>query len=93
LIECKNTKQAKVMYDFHFDSKNYLDKQLPKHIKRGEFISNNLEQLSRKVNINLKGFTVSPIVISSYQLPVKYLHDIEIPIYSFQEIKRVRLFD
>jgi hypothetical protein len=93
LIECKNTKQAKVMYDFHFDSKSYLEKQLPKHIKRGEFISNNLEQLSEKVKVDLKGYTVSPIVISSYQLPVKYLHNIEIPIYSFQEIKRVRLFD
>lgn len=93
LIECKNTKQAKVMYDFHFDSKNYLEKQLPKHIKRGEFISNNLEQLSEKVNIDLKGYTVAPVVISSYQLPVKYLHDIEIPIYSFQEIKREGLFD
>ncbi len=88
LIECKNTKQAKVLYDFHFDSKNYLEKQLPKHIKRGEFISNNLEQLSKKVNIDLKGYTISPIVISSYQLPVKYLYDIKIPIYSFQEIKR-----
>ena len=92
LIECKNTKQAKVMYDFHFDSKNYLEKQLPKHIKRGEFISNNLEQLSVKINIDLKEFTVSPIVISSYQLPVKYFHDLEIPIYSFQEIKRESLF-
>ncbi len=93
LIECKNTKQAKVMYDFHFDSKNYLEKQLPKHIKRGEFISNNLDQLSKKLNIDLKGYTVCPILISSYQLPVKYLHEIEIPIYSFQEIKRVRLFN
>ncbi|MFB9080582.1 YecA family protein [Flavobacterium procerum] len=92
LIECKNTKQAKVMYDFHFDSKNYLEKQLPKHIKRGGFISDNLEQLSKKINVDLNGYTVSAIVISSYQLPVKYLHNIKIPIYSFQEIKRERLF-
>lgn len=92
LIECKNTKQAKIMYDFQYDAKNYIEKQLPKHINRGVFISNNLEILSRKIDKNVVGFEVKPIVISSFQLPIKFIQEVKIPIYSFSEVKRLQLF-
>lgn len=92
LIECKNTKQAKIMYDFQNDAKNYIDKQLPKHINRGNFINSNLETLSKKIGKDVTGYNVKPIVISSYQLPVKFIQDIPISIYSLNEIKRSGLF-
>lgn len=92
LIECKNTKQAKIMYDFQNDAKNYIDKQLPKHVNRGNFIKYNLETLSKKIGKDVIGYNVQPIVISSYQLPVKFIQDVPIPIYSFTEIKRLNLF-
>ncbi|MXN93215.1 hypothetical protein GR160_18455 [Flavobacterium sp. Sd200] len=92
LIECKNTKQAKIMYDFQNDAKNYIDKQLPKHVNRGNFIKYNLETLSKKIGKDVIGYNVQPIVISSYQLPVKFIQDVPIPIYSFTEVKRSKIF-
>lgn len=92
-IECKNTKQAKIMYDFSSDIKNYLTKQLPKHITRGVWLKENIKQLSEKFNLDLSNFAVKSIVISSYQLPIKFIEEIPIPIYSLSEIKRKKTFN
>jgi hypothetical protein len=32
------------------------------------------------------------MVVSSYQLPIKFLEETELPIYSFNEIKRSQIF-
>jgi hypothetical protein len=32
------------------------------------------------------------MIISSYQLPVKFLNETDLPIYSFNEIKRTKFF-
>ncbi|MBA9072606.1 hypothetical protein GGR22_000732 [Flavobacterium gossypii] len=92
LIECKNTKQVKILYDFQNDARNYIDKQLPKHLNRGNFITANLNQLSNKIGIDVNDYEVLPIVISSYQLPIKFLQSLPIPIYSFTQIKREKVF-
>lgn len=91
-IECKNTKQVKIMYDFSSDIRNYLTKQLPKHITRGVWLKENIKQLSEKFNLDLSNFVVKSIVISSYQLPIKFIEEIPIPIYSLSEIKRKKIF-
>lgn len=91
-IECKNTKQAKVIYDFQRDIGNYLNKQLPKHISRGKWLEVNKEQLDAKFNKSFVDYKVITLVISSFQLPVKFTNDIEIPLYSFNEIKTKVIF-
>ncbi|WP_299114101.1 hypothetical protein [uncultured Winogradskyella sp.] len=91
-IECKNTKQAKIMYDFQRDVKNYADKQLPKHVARNDWLVDNIKQLSKRFNKNVDDYKVKSIVIASYQLPIKFLEKTKLPIYSFNEIKRSQIF-
>lgn len=91
-IECKNTKQAKIMYDFQNDIKNYLNKQLPKHLQREKWLIENLNEVLIKFKIDISKFDVKSIVISSYQLPIKFMEKVEIPIYSFNEVKMDTIF-
>jgi len=91
-IECKNTKQAKIIYDFQRDIDNYTDKQLPKHISRGNWIEQNLNQVTEKFNFPAENYKVVTLVISSYQLPIKFIKESEIPLYSFAEIKHKNIF-
>lgn len=92
-IECKNTKQAKIIYEFQRDAKNYIDKQLPKHKGRSKWLQENLPFLSSRFNYDFSEFKVHSMLISSYQLPVKIIQDVkEISIYSFNEVKRVQYF-
>jgi hypothetical protein len=92
LIECKNTKQAKIMYDFQRDVRNYTEKQLPKHVARNNWLVNNIKQLSEKFSKNVDDYKIKSMVVSSYQLPIKFLEETELPIYSFNEIKRSQIF-
>ena len=92
-IECKNTKQAKIMYDFQNNIKNYIKKQLPKHVNREKWLNNNIEQLKNVFNLPSDEYKIKSVVISSFQLPVKYIHQIPIPIYSFNEIKEKQIFN
>ena len=72
-IECKNTKQAKIIYDFWKDIKNFTEKQLPKHINREKWLSNNLSVVSQRINKDVSGFKVKSIIVSSSVLPVKFV--------------------
>ena len=86
-IECKNTKQAKIMYDFQNSIRNYIDKQLPKHLNRGAWIENNLDKISGAIKVNLNSYKVESLVITSNQVPVKFIESLPIEIYSFNELK------
>ena len=79
------------MYDFQRDIKNYTEVQIPKHIKRHKWLTKNINQLSDKFGRNVASYKVKSIVIASYQLPIKFLDKIKIPIYSFNEIKRTQI--
>lgn len=92
-LECKNTKQAKIMYDFQNDLKNYIGRQLPKHINRGKWINENIEQLIKAFSLKGQKWSVESIVISSHQLPIKFMSEVPIPFYSFNEIKRENIFN
>ncbi|MEK6152166.1 SEC-C metal-binding domain-containing protein [Flavobacteriaceae bacterium 3-367] len=91
-IECKNTKQAKIMYDFQNDLKNYVGRQLPKHINREKWINENIEQVIQAFKLPDGDWSVESIVISTYQLPIKFMSKIPIPFYSLNEIKRESFF-
>ena len=67
------TKQAKIIYDFWKDIKNFTEKQLPKHINREKWLSNNLSVVSQRINKDVSGFKVKSIIVSSSVLPVKFV--------------------
>ena len=91
-IECKNTKQAKIMYDFQNSLRNYLKKQLPKHEYRDNWLKDNIEKVLTAFNIENQNYKVKSIVVSSYQVPIKFIKKTKIPIYSIQELKRGEVF-
>ncbi len=91
-IECKNTKQAKIMYDFQNDLKNYFEKQIPKHLNREEWLKKNVNIVLEVFRIGSKNFKVKSVVISSYQLPIKFMKKTKTPIYSLNEIKMNNIF-
>ena len=93
-IECKNTKQAKIIYEFQRDAKNYINKQLPKHNERTKWLTDNLTFLSDKFNYDLSDFKVEPYLISSFKLPLKLVQNIEnVSIFSFNEIKQRKVLN
>ncbi|KIX20705.1 hypothetical protein SY27_12495 [Flavobacterium sp. 316] len=92
-IECKNTKQAKIIYEFQRDAKNYIEKQLPKHRNRTLWLRNNLTFISERFKFDFSEFRVKPYLISSYSLPIKLIKSIEdIEIFSISEVKRKKIF-
>lgn len=92
-IECKNTKQAKIIYEYYMNSKNYIDDKLPLHSNRKIWLENNLEKLSEIFKCDFTNFKVKSILISSYQLPLNLVKNIDsIDIYSLSEIKRKNIF-
>jgi hypothetical protein len=91
-IECKNTRHAKIMYDFQRDLKNYVTLQVPKHIRRHSWLGANQDKVIEKFGLRKKNYKVVSMIISSYQLPVKFLNETDLPIYSFNEIKRTKFF-
>lgn len=93
-IECKNTKQAKIIYEFQRDAKNYLNKQLPKHQNRTEWLNNNLDYLNTRFKYDFSDFKVKSFLISSYSLPIKLIQNIDdINIVSFGNVKRNKIFE
>lgn len=91
-IECKNTRQAKIMYDFQRDLKNYVDLQVPKHIRRHNWLNENRDRVIEEFNLKKNEYKIISLIISSYQLPVKFLNATDLPIYSFNEIQRTKFF-
>lgn len=91
-IECKNTKQVKIMYDYHNDLKNYINKQIPKHLNREQWLKHNIEKVKNHFNLQKGLWEVKSIVISSSQLPIKFIYETPFPFYSLNEIKRNQLF-
>ena len=91
-IECKNTKQAKIMYDFYSHSKNYIEKQLPKHLNRDKWLNQNRNKLQEVFSIEGEDYEIISLIISSHLLPVKYMQKISIHVYSFNEIKEKSVF-
>lgn len=91
-IECKNTKQAKIMYDFQNDLKNYFEKQIPKHLNREKWLKKNINDVLQVFKIERNNFKVKSVIISSYQLPIKFMEKTKIPIYSLNEIKMNSIF-
>ena len=88
-IECKNTKQTKIIYEFSVSIQNYIEKQLPKHLNRVQWVINNKSVLSERFGADLSSYEVKSLLVSSFQLPLKLLENInDVEVYSLNELKR-----
>jgi hypothetical protein len=87
LLEIKNTKQAKVTYEFRRDIENYLNDLIPKHDKRVKWIIANKEKINSIVDFDTTDYSVYSAIISSSTLPVKYLDTPPMPVISFSELR------
>lgn len=90
-IECKNTIQSKLTYDFKMEIDNYLGVNgkpglIEKHIKRHQWLAGNIEQVQNKLLLSAKP-QIKSLVISNNILPLKYFKTVPIPITSFYELK------
>lgn len=96
LIECKKTAVAKNVkqlvdeIDHLFGSDNKKG-WLIKHEERLNWLRNNIDFLEQKFGLELKGYSIDAVVLSSEQIPTKFLMDSELPfsIVSFYEIQEV----
>ncbi len=90
-IECKNTIQAKLTYDYKMEMDNYLgvdgkEGLIEKHIKRHRWLEENIEQVQIKLAFPNKP-TIKSLVISKNILPLKHLKPVEMPMFSFYDLK------
>jgi hypothetical protein len=94
-IECKNTGQSKVAYEFHLEIMDYLGKPgknglIRKHVNRDQWLRDNLEQVLQKLKVEADYRLIS-LVISNHVLPTAILRTIPLPTISFYELKKFGL--
>jgi hypothetical protein len=90
-IECKNTVQSKLTYEYKMEFDNYLgvngkEGLINKHIKRHNWLQENINYVQEKLELPIKPEIIS-LVISSNVLPLKHFKPVEIPIIAFHELK------
>lgn len=91
-IECKNTHQAKVAYDFKMEIDTYLGIPpkgglIAKHVNRDKWLNENKSLVLSKLRIG-ESYTIYSLVVSKHVLPTKFLRPIAIKLISFHELKR-----
>lgn len=90
-IECKNTSQSKIAYDFKREIDTYLgrnkdDGLIQKHINRDIWLKENKDYVISKLKLDI-GYEIQSIVISNNILPLKYIRQVALPIFSFYDLK------
>ena len=91
-IECKNTHQSKVAYEYRMELDNYLgvpSKQglISKHINRDNWLQENKDTILYKLGL-LKEYRIYSLVISKHVLPTRFLMSTGITILSFYELRK-----
>jgi len=91
-IECKNTHQAKVAYEFRMEIDSYLGTSnksglISKHVNRDKWLNENKETIVQKLGLQGK-YAIYSLVVSKHVLPTKFLQSIGIKVISFHELKK-----
>ncbi|NGF77171.1 hypothetical protein G5B10_14880 [Fluviicola sp. SGL-29] len=98
LLECKKTEVARNVKQIVEEVNNLFGSDsekgwIEKHEGRFEWVKSNLELLGKKYEVDISDYTVIPVILTSEELPTKYLKVKELPfdMVSFYQIKD--LFD
>lgn len=96
LLECKKTEVARNVKQMVEEVNNLFGRAsekgwIEKHEGRYDWIKGNLELLGKKYEIDLSDYTVVPAILTSEELPTKYLKLKELPFemvsfYKFKEL-------
>ncbi len=91
-IECKNTSQSKVAYEFHLEIIEYLGQDgkpglIQKHVNRDIWLHENIEQVIEKLKLD-PDYKIMSVVISNHVLPTAFFRTIPIKTISFYELKQ-----
>lgn len=94
-IECKNTHQSKVAYEFRLEIDNYLGKDgkpgmIEKHVKRDTWLRENLRYVLEKLGIK-DHYRIVSLVVTRHILPATSPNLLNIPILSFYELTKFGL--
>jgi hypothetical protein len=89
-IECKNTTQAKIAYDFYSEIVNYLgtkDKEgmVAKHVRRDTWLKDNSDQEHKKLGLSSE-YVINSFVLTKNILPTIYIRNIDLPLYSYSKL-------
>lgn len=86
-IECKNTSQAKIAYDYKCEIDSYLgvdgkEGLIQKHVNRDSWLKANKTVVINKLELDMN-YEIQSLVISKNILPLKHIRKTPIPIFSF----------
>lgn len=98
LLECKRTEVARNVKQMVEEVNNLFGSDsekgwIEKHEGRFDWIKDNLELLSKKYEVDILDYTVVPVILTSEELPTKYLKMKELPfeMVSFYKLKELGL--
>ena len=98
LLECKKTEVARNVKQMVEEVNNLFGSDsekgwIEKHEGRFDWVKCNLELLSKKYEIDISDYKVVPVILTSEELPTKYLKLKELPfeMVSFYELKELGL--
>ncbi|MCL6266379.1 SEC-C metal-binding domain-containing protein [Flagellimonas myxillae] len=93
-MECKNTVQSKLPYEYHTEIMKYFGKEgdeekglIRKHIKRDKWLKVNQKLVHSKLNLTEK-YSIESIIITSNFLPATLIKKPSLKTHSFRELKR-----
>ncbi|GAB3018650.1 hypothetical protein GCM10027284_42140 [Cyclobacterium sediminis] len=94
LLECKKTEVARNVKQMVEEVNNLFGSEsdkgwIVKHEARFGWVKENVALLSEKYDLDLSGYTVIPVILTSEELPTKYLKEKDLPfdMLSFYQIK------
>jgi hypothetical protein len=98
LLECKKTEVARNVKQMVEEVNNLFGSDsekgwIEKHERRFDWIKENLELLGKKYEVDISDYAVVPVILTSEELPTKYLKLKELPfeMVSFYKLKELGL--
>jgi len=93
-IECKhinygrNPREMTSELERFFSKENEQDNWIDKHVKRHKWLTTNLSAVSYLFKIDLTGYILSSLVLTSEEIPTPYLRSMPLPFVSFTRLQR-----
>ena len=90
LLECKNVRSGRTAMEQYHELNNFKEDWIIKHLKRFNWVKDNLNQLEQIYKLQLENYKVKAFMITPYQMSLPFLKkdEHEIPMVSFHRIQQ-----